>query len=50
MKHLKQQVNLIADEIVKQKPVIGENSISFEEVIIPPEKREEMLNELRQLL
>ena len=32
--------NTIADKIVKQKPVIDENSKIAEEIIIPPEKRE----------
>ena len=35
---------------MKQKPVIYENARTVEEMIIPPEKREEMLNELRQVL
>ena len=42
--------NKIADEIVKPKPVLDENSRNIEEIIIPPEKREEILNELRQEL
>ena len=42
--------NKIADEIVKPKPVPDENSRNIEEIIIPPEKREEILNELRQEL
>ena len=33
------------DKIVKQKPVIYENARTVEEMIIPPEKREEMLND-----
>ena len=40
----------IADKIVKQKHVIDENPRGVEEIIIPPEKREETLNELRQVL
>ena len=40
----------IADKVLKQKPVIDENSRNVEEIIIPPETREEMLNELRQVL
>ena len=28
------------DKIIKQKPVIDENSRNVEEIIIPPEKRE----------
>ena len=31
--------NKIAEKIVKQKPVIDENSRNVEEIIIPPEKR-----------
>ena len=50
MKHLKQQVNLIADEIVKQKPVIGENSINFEEVIIPPEKKRGNVERIKTII
>ena len=42
--------NKIADEIVKPKPVLDENSRNTEEIIIPPEKREEILNKLRQVL
>ena len=41
--------NKIADKIVKAKPAIDENSKNIEEVIIPPEKREEILNALRQV-
>ena len=36
--------NKIADEIVKTKPVIDKNSRNIEEIIIPPEKREQILN------
>ena len=42
--------NKIADKIVKPKHVIDENPRNFEEIIISPEKREEILNELRQVL
>ena len=42
--------NKIADKIVIQKPVIDENPRNVEEINIPPEKREEILNELRQVL
>ena len=35
---------------MKQKPAINENRRNVEEIVIPPEKREEMLNELGQLL
>ena len=42
--------NKIADKIDKPKLVSGKKSIDAEEIIIPPEKREEILNELRQVL
>ena len=42
--------NRIANRIVKIKPVPDVNSRSFEEIFIPPEKREYILNELRQVL
>ena len=42
--------NKIADKIVKPKPVTDENVGDAEEIIIPPEKKEEILNELRQVL
>ena len=42
--------NKTLDKIAKQKPVIDENSKNLEEIVIPPEKREEILNELRQVL
>ena len=42
--------NKIADKIVKAKPVIDENPKDVEEIIIPPEEREQILNELRQVL
>ena len=35
---------------MKPKPVSDENLRDVEETVIPPEKREEMLNELRQVL
>ena len=35
---------------METKPVIDENSRNAEEIIIPPEKREKILNELRQVL
>ena len=38
--------NKIADKTVKEKPVIHDVG----EIIIPPEKREEIFNELRQVL
>ena len=40
----------ITGKIVKTKPVIDENPRNVEEIIIPPEKIEEVLNELRQVL
>ena len=42
--------NKIDDKIVKPKPVSDENLKDAEEITIPPEKREEILNELRQVL
>ena len=40
----------IVEKVVKRKPVSDENLRDVEEVIIPPEKREERSNELRQVL
>ena len=40
--------NKIADKIVKQKPMSDLNSRKFECITIPPEKIQEILNELRQ--
>ena len=42
--------NKIADKIAKPKPIPNENSKDVEAIIIPSEKREEILNELRQVL
>ena len=42
--------NKIADKIVQPKPAPDVNSRNVEEVIIPPEQREEILNKLRQIL
>ena len=42
--------NKIANKIVKQTPVPDKNSKNVEEIIIPPEQREEILNKVRQLL
>ena len=39
----------IADKILKSKLVSDENSRDIEEIVIPPEKREGILNELRQV-
>ena len=38
--------NKIAEKNVKQKPVPDSNSGNVEEIVIPPEKRQEILNEL----
>ena len=40
----------IMHKIVKPKPLSDENVRDIEQIIIPPEKREEILNELRRLL
>ena len=42
--------NKIANKIVKSQSVIDENSRNIEEIIIPLEKRQEILGKLRQLL
>ena len=42
--------NKIANKIVKPKHAIDENPKNVEEIIILPEKREEIINELRQVL
>ena len=42
--------NKIADKIMQLKPVIYEKSINFEEIDIPPEKRQKIWNELREVL
>ena len=42
--------NKVADKIVKPKSSAAENSRNVESIIIPSEKREEILNELRQVL
>ena len=42
--------NKIVDKIVRPKHIIGENPRIVEEMIIPPEKREEILNELSQVV
>ena len=39
----------VSDKIVKPKHVPDENSRNAEEIITPPEKGEEILNELRQV-
>ena len=41
--------NIIADKTAKPKPVSDENSRNVEEKFIPPEKTEEIYNELRQV-
>ena len=40
----------IADKIVKPKPAPDENPINVEEIVIQPEKRDDILNELKQVL
>ena len=42
--------NKIGDKIVKLKPVPDNNLIDVEEMFILPEKRDEILNEFRQVL
>ena len=42
--------NKITEKFVKPKPMSDENSRNFEDIIISPEKREEILNELRKVL
>ena len=39
--------NKIANKIAKPKHVTDENPRNIEEIIIPPEKREEIINEMR---
>ena len=41
--------NKIADKIMNPKPLLAQNSRNDEEIVIPPEKRQEILNELRQV-
>ena len=38
------------DKTIKEKYVIDENPRNVEEIIVPPEKRKETLNELRPIL
>ena len=42
--------NKIADKIVKTKPMLDENSRNVEEIIIPPDKREEIIKKFRRVL
>ena len=42
--------NKIANKIVKPKTIPDENSRNVKELIIQPQQRKEMLNELRQVL
>ena len=42
--------NKIAEKNVKTKPVRDENSRNVEEIVFPPEERQEILNELRQVI
>ena len=39
--------NETTDKTVEPKPVPDESSRNVEEIVIPPEKREEILNEIR---
>ena len=39
----------MAEKFVKPKPVSDKNSRYVEEIVIPPEKRRKILNELRQV-
>ena len=43
-------VNKIADKVVKPKPMPEENLINIEEIIIPPDQREEILGDLRHII
>ena len=42
--------NKIADKTVKPKYIIDKNPRNIEEMIVSPGRREEILNELRQVL
>ena len=42
--------NKIAGKIVKRTSLLSENSRNVEGIVIPPEKRQEILNESRQVL
>ena len=42
--------NKIAEKILKTKDVIDENPRNVEEIMIPPGRRGEILNKLRQVL
>ena len=42
--------NKIAEKTVKQKPIPDENLTDVDKIIIAPQQREEMLNELRQVI
>ena len=42
--------NKIDDKIANQKPLTEANSRDIEEIVTPSEKKEETLNELRQVL
>ena len=42
--------NKFANKIVKPKSISEMNSRNFEEIVTPPEKREEILNQLKQAL
>ena len=42
--------NKIGEKVVKPKPVLDVNSTNFEEIFIPTEKRQEILNKIRKVL
>ena len=42
--------NKISEKTVKPKPVPNENSRNAEEIVIQPEKKQEIWNKLRQVL
>ena len=46
----KNVVHKIADKYVKPKPVPEANSRNVDEIIVSPQRREEMLNKIRQVL
>ena len=42
--------NKIADKLLETKPVLESNFRNVKEIIVPPEHKEEILNELGQVL
>ena len=54
IKQLKQQDNSQKTKLpitfLKPKPMLDDSPKNVEEIIIPPEKREKILNDLRQVL